>query len=171
MAAETALTLDTINNTNLKTVAEAPAWSLAQKAMNDIQHTDRHSGYLDLAMKNTVDHQNRMNMLAESSVARFMERANTMDPSEAISTAKAFKGESDSAVLSLLSQISAGVVGQKTASIAVPETGLSSALAGLNAVNSSNYSNNTTNSSLAASMAAIASVLNKIAYNTPPTSA
>jgi hypothetical protein len=93
----TDLTLDTINNANLKTIGEAGAFAVAQ------------------LFQNQVSHGKRMDQLAEMFMGRLLSDSNAVDPAEAVSTAKLFKGESDSAVLSLLTQLAGGSVGAKIA--------------------------------------------------------
>lgn len=58
-------TLDTINNTNLKTIAEAGSFAQAQ------------------SMQNMVAHTNRMSILAEAATGRLVELLATTDVSEA----------------------------------------------------------------------------------------
>ncbi len=57
-------TLDTINNTNLKTIAEAGSFAQAQ------------------AMQNMVSHQNRLNIIAEAATGKVAELLATTDISE-----------------------------------------------------------------------------------------
>lgn len=163
-------TLDTINNTNLKVIAENPSWTLAQKQANDISHAKRTDQLAELALQNAISHQNRINTLSESYVGGMLEKSVSIDPAEAVSSAKMFKGESDSAILSLLTQLNGGQIGAKIAQSTAPETGVPIVplMAQLNALNSQNYNNNTTNASLAATMGAISTILSKIAYNNPP---
>jgi hypothetical protein len=165
-------TLDTINNTNLKVVAETPSWALAQKQNNDISHAKRVDQLIEISMQGMIEHKQRLNQIAEIYLGRISDNASSLDPVEAISTSKAFSGESNSQISSLLAQLAAGQIGAKTAQSTPPtsatDTGFSSLLAMMNTLNQQNYSNNTTNSSLAATMTALASILNKIAYNSPP---
>jgi len=58
-------TLDTVNNTNLKTVGEAASFAQAQ------------------SMQNMVAHTNRMNIIAEAATAKCAEMLATTDISEA----------------------------------------------------------------------------------------
>lgn len=165
-------TLDTVNNTNLKVVAENPAWALAQKQANDISHAKRVDQLIEISMQSMIEHKQRLNQISEIYLGRLSDNASSLDPVEAISTSKAFHGEANSTILSLLGQLAAGQLGAKVAQSTPPtsaaDTGFSSLLAMQNTLNQQNYSNNTTNASLAATMTALAGILNKMAYNNPP---
>jgi hypothetical protein len=161
----TELTLDTINNTNLKTVGEANAWSLAQKAMNDASHASRLDKIAEISLGNLVGHQGRMMQLSEMVIGKFGENATSMDPLEAISTSKLIRSESDSALTSVLAALSSGQISAKIAQSTPPtsasDTGFAGLLAMNNTLNQQNYSNNTTNSSLAAAMIALSAIMTR----------
>jgi hypothetical protein len=176
-------TLDTINNANLKTVGEANAWSIAQKAMNDISHAKRVDSISEVALSNLVAHQGRMMQLSEMVIGKFGENATSMDPIEALSIAKGMRSESDSALTSTLAALSSGQIGAKVAMTTPPETGVTQLFAQLNALSQQNAQNgnaqnaqalaaynamNQTNQSTNAAMLAIAQVLAKVATLTPP---
>ena len=165
-------TLDTILNSNLKTIAETPAWTTAQKEANDISHAGRLDKVIEMSMQNFVAHQQRSNMLAETYVGKQVENMTSVDPIEATATAKLFRGESDSALSSLLAQLASGQIGAKTAMTTPPETGVTGMFAQLNALTAQNSQNNASisqmNEATNAAMVAIAQVLGKIAQTTPP---
>lgn len=179
-------TLDTINNSNLKTVAEAGAWSIAQKSMNDVIHAKRVDSIAEVALGNLVAHQGRMLQLSEMVVGKFGENATSVDPIEAVATSKLLRSESDAAITSILSALNAGALGNKTVAITPPETGVANAMAILNSIYQQNAQNgnsqsaqalaafnsmNQTNQSTNAAMLAIAQVLAKVAVSTPPETA
>lgn len=176
-------TLDTINNSNLKTVGESGAWSNAQKMMNDISHAKRVDSMAEIAMSNLVAHQGRMLQLSEMVVGKFGENATAIDPIEAMSVAKGFRSESDSALTSTLAALSSGQIGAKVAMTTPPESGVTQLFAQLNALSNQNAQNNNsnnaqnlaalnamnqTNQATNAAMLAIAQVLVKAAQTTPP---
>lgn len=165
-------TLDTINNANLKTIAETPAWTNAQKQANDISHAKRVDQLMEMAMQNLVGHQQRLNMLAETFVGKSIENSTSVDPTEAVAVSKLFKGESDSAISSILAQLASGQIGAKTAMTTPPETGVTQMFAQLNALTAQNNQNTSSianmNQATNAAMLAIAQVLTKIAQTTPP---
>jgi len=160
-------TLDTINNTNLKTIAESGAWTTAQKQANDISHAKRTDQLMEVAMQNLVGHQQRLGMLAETYVGAQIITATSADPVEAVAVAKLFKGESDSAISSLLAQLASGQLGAKIAISTPPESGIPQMLSQLNAVTAQNSQNAASianmNESTNVAMLAIAQVLAKIA--------
>jgi len=164
-------TLDTILNTNLKTIAETPAWAMAQKQQNDISHAGRLDKLLEVSLQNLVSHQQRSNMLAETYVGKQIENMTSVDPIEATATSKLFHGESDSAMASLLAQLSSGQIGAKIAQSTPPESGVPQGLAQLNAVLSANGQNQASianmNQATNAAMVAIAAVLAKVVQTTP----
>lgn len=165
-------TLDTILNSNLKTIAETPAWTTAQKEQNDISHAGRLDKVIEMSMQNFLAHQQRSNMLAETYVGKQIENMTSVDPVEAVATSKLFHGESDSAIASLLAQLASGQIGAKTAMTTPPETGVTQQFAQLNALTNMNSQNNNSiaqmNESTNVAMLAIAQVLTKIAQTTPP---
>jgi hypothetical protein len=165
-------TLDTINNTNLKTIAETGAWSTAQKHCNDISHAKRTDQLMEMAMQNLVGHQQRLSMLAETYVGQEISNATAVDPVESVAVAKLFKGESDSALASVLAQLASGQMSAKIAQSTPPETGLTGMFAQLNALTQQNSANNASianmNQSTQVAMLAIAQVLSKVAQSTPP---
>jgi hypothetical protein len=179
----TDLTLDTINNSNLKTVGEMPAWAIAQKQASDISHATRSDKFSELAYQNAValqnlqnqsalDHTNGVRAISQNYLGALAEKMVTLDPTESTAIGQLFKANGDSSMLSILSQLSGGQIGAKVAQSTPPtsaaDTGFSSLLAMQNTLNQQNYSNNTTNSSLAATMTALAGILTKQLVNTPP---
>ena len=163
--------LDTINNTNLKSIAEIPSWSMAHKTANDISHAKRTDQLVELSMQNMVNHQQRINVISETYIGRLCDNASSVDPTEAVATAKLFKGESDSAITSLLASLASGQIGVKAAQSTPPETGVTQLIAQLNALTSQNSANQShvqnMNQATLVSMSAIAQVLAKLAQTTP----
>lgn len=168
-------TLDTINNTNLKTIAETGAWSIAQKHCNDISHAKRTDQLLELSMQNLVGHQQRLSMLAETYVGDQIINATSADPVEAVAVSKLFKGESDSAISSILAQLASGQIGTKIALTTPPETGITQMFAQLNSLTQQNNMNiaaiQNMHEATNVAMLAIAQVLSKISQTTPPKTA
>ena len=179
----TELTLDTINNSNLKTVGEMPAWSMAQKQASDVSHAARSDKFAELAYQNAIslqnvqnqtalDHTNSVRSISQKFLGALAEKMVTLDPAESTSMGQLFKANGDSSILSILSQLSGGQVGAKVAQStpSTSDTGLPGLMAAMNTLNQQNYSNNTTNSSLAATMTALAGILTKQLVNVPPKS-
>jgi hypothetical protein len=146
-------TLDTINNANLKTVGESGAWSIAQKAMNDVSHASRIDKIAEVALSNLVAHQGRMQQLSEMVIGKFGENATSVDPLEAVAVGKTLRSESDAANASILAGLAAGRQSLNSAS--------ADNFATFNAMNHTNQATN-------AAMLAIAQVLAKVAQTTPP---
>jgi hypothetical protein len=106
-------TLDTINNTNLKTVGESLAGSLAMM-------------YQDQAA-----HRARLNGIFEAATAKAIERIHSFSTDDAVAQGALLRGGANSDILSILGQIAAGSVANKTVAITPPETGVSRSLADL----------------------------------------
>ena len=89
--------VDAITISGVSSIAEAGSISIA----NLFQHQTNHARRLD--------------MLAEAHLAKCLDNFASVDPYEAVAISKLFKGEADSSVSSLLSQLAAGQVAAKTA--------------------------------------------------------
>jgi hypothetical protein len=176
-------TLDTVNNVNIKTVGEEPAWAAAQRQVGSAAHLDRMDRMSEVLFSDLLEHRKHINLLTTTYLGRVCDNASSIDPVEAISTAKAFKGESDSSITSLLAALAAGQISAKVANTTPPETGITQLFAQLNALTNQNSQNsgaiaaqnfgllnamNQTNQATNAAMAAIAQVLAKMAQTTPP---
>lgn len=99
-------TLDTINNANLKTVAEAGSHSMA------------------LAMENAVAHQGAMFQIRELALGRLAKVMTEIDPAEAVSLLKATSGnEPASQISALLAALASGQQQVKAAQSTPPPTG------------------------------------------------
>lgn len=97
--------VDSVANANVKTVGEAAAHSMA------------------LAMQNSVAHQNRLNILAETAMAQAIKGLQEVDPLEAISTVKALTGNDNSqAILAQLAALASGQQAAKIGQSTPPET-------------------------------------------------
>ena len=88
---------DALTFNNVKTIGEAGSFYVAQM------------------FGNATSHQHRLDMLAEGYIGRCLNTMASIDPVEAVATAKMFKGESDSSIATLLAQLSAGQMGAKSA--------------------------------------------------------
>lgn len=88
---------DALTIGNVKTVAEAASFAMASL----FQHQ--------------VNHARRLDSLAEAHLGKVLNNFASVDPAEAVATAKLFKGEADSGLSSLLAQLSSGQVGAKIA--------------------------------------------------------
>ena len=71
--------VDSVTNANFKTVAEAASVGLAQA--------------MAVQAQNLASHQQRLNLLAESSLAQMLNKMNALDPEEAASIAKVEKSD------------------------------------------------------------------------------
>ncbi len=175
--------MDTVNNVNIKTVGEEPAWAAAQRQVGSAAHLDRMDRMSEVLFSDLLEHRKHINLLTTTYLGRVCDNASSLDPVEAISTAKAFKGESDSSIGSLLSSLGAGQIMAKISQSTPPESGVTQMMAQLNALTNQNSQNsnviaaqnfglfnamNQTNQATNAAMAAIAQVLAKMAQTTPP---
>ena len=88
---------DALTIANVKTIAEAASVSMA----NLYQHQTNHARRLD--------------MLAEAHLGKVLNNFAGVDATEAVATAKLFKGEADSGISSLLAQLASGQIGAKVA--------------------------------------------------------
>jgi len=154
-------TIEVLGHTNLKTTAEMPAWANAQRQADLSHHAGRNDRIAELAYSNQVALQARQQNLAldQDSMVRSINNmflasaANKlahMDPLEAISVSKAFHGEADSKIASLLTQLNSGGVATKSMALTPPETGVSSQAGNASVI------------------AAMGQILAKIADRTPP---
>lgn len=97
---------DALTIGNVKTVAESASFAMATL----FQHQ--------------VNHAHRLDMLAEAHLGKVLNNFASVDPAEAVATAKLFKGEADSGLSSILAQLSMGQMGVKAAQSTPGDTGL-----------------------------------------------
>ena len=88
---------DALTIGNVKTVGEAASFAMASL----FQHQ--------------VNHARRLDSLSEAHLGKVLNNFASVDPVESVATAKLFKGESDSAISSLLAQLASGQIGAKVA--------------------------------------------------------
>jgi len=101
--------VDSVTNANFKTVAEAASVGLAQA--------------MAVQAQNLASHQQRLNLLAESSLAQMLNKMNALDPEEAASIAKVEKSDLGKIISELGSQIAGLQQMLKGAQTTLPETG------------------------------------------------
>lgn len=101
--------LDGVVNANFKTVAEAATVGLSQA--------------LAVQAQNLASHQQRLNLLAESSLAQMLNRMNALDPEEAASISKVEKSDVSKLLAELGGSIAAIQQQLKGAQTSLPETG------------------------------------------------
>jgi len=89
--------IDALTIGNVKTVGEAASFAMASL----FQHQ--------------VNHARRLDSLAEAHLGKVLNNFASIDPVEAVSAAKLFKGEADSGISSLLAQLASGQIGAKVA--------------------------------------------------------
>jgi len=89
--------VDALTISNVKSVGEAASFAMASL----FQHQ--------------VNHARRLDSLAEAHLGKVLTSFASTDPVEAVSVAKLFKGESDSAISSILAQLATGQIGAKVA--------------------------------------------------------
>lgn len=89
--------VDALTIGNVKTVGEAASFAMASL----FQHQ--------------VNHARRLDSLAEAHLGKVLNSFASVDPVEAVSAAKLFKGESDSGISSILAQLASGQIGAKVA--------------------------------------------------------
>ena len=95
---------DALTTGNVKTVAESASFAMATL----FQHQ--------------VNHAHRLDMLAEAHLGKVLNNFASVDPTEAVATAKLFKGEADSGLSSILAQLATGQMGVKAAQSTPGET-------------------------------------------------
>ena len=111
MAADQGL-IDSVANANTKTVAEAAAFFMAQSMGMFTQH-----------MANLQNHQNRINVLAETALAKSVEMLQTIDMAEAAAETKVASGNDLATQLSaLLAALNSGQQGVKASQTTPPVT-------------------------------------------------
>lgn len=144
--------LDTVANTRILAVGGEASWAAAQRQVGSAAHMDRMDRYSEVLMTDLLEHRKHVNLLTTTYLGRVCDNASTIDPIEAASTAKLFQGSSDSNMLSLMAQLSAGGVGAKIMDSVPPESPVIAQLAQLNAVTNQNSqnSNSIMNQNLAA---------------------
>jgi hypothetical protein len=102
-------TLDAVNNSNFKTIAEAGAITLSQ--------------VIALQAQNAASHQNRVNVLAEAALAAALKNQTELDPTEAASIRKVDNAD----LAKVLAELGSAVAGiqqmLKGAQTTLPETG------------------------------------------------
>lgn len=89
--------VDALTISNVKSVGEAASFAMASL----FQHQ--------------VNHARRLDSLAEAHLGKTLNNFASVDPLESVSAAKLFKGESDSAISSILAQLASGQIGAKVA--------------------------------------------------------
>jgi len=89
--------VDALTIGNVKTVGEAASFAMASL----FQHQ--------------VNHARRLDSVAEAHLGKVLNNFASVDPAEAVATAKLFKGEADSGISSLLAQLASGQIGAKVA--------------------------------------------------------
>lgn len=103
--------VDALTIGNTKTVAEAAAFSMAQRFQDETAHA------------------RRVHLMAEAHLGKVLNNFTSVDPAEAVATAKLFAGASDSGLSSLLAQLATGQIGAKIGQSTPPESGVTSLLA------------------------------------------
>ncbi len=170
-AAENTATIVGIQN--LKQIAGHDSWANAQRQTSMTSHSDRTDKFAEIAYQNAIsnqqlatqaalDHQVEIRSINKMVLGVLANKLINVDAEEAISSSQLFKGNANSDILSLLTQISSGQVSLKAAVSSPPttaaDTGFASLLAMNNTLNQQNYSNNAANSSLAAIMTALSAI-------------
>lgn len=107
---------DAVTQSNVKTIAEAPAESqaLLSKMM---------ASAAGLAMQNAVAHQQQMNAISQAATTVAVNKLLNMDPSEALSLVKANSGNDVAQQMQqLLAALNSGQQGVKSAQTTPPVT-------------------------------------------------
>jgi hypothetical protein len=158
--------VDGVVSTNFKVLAEAAAAAHAKLLDSNAQSfasgVQNQVAAQNMALQNAVASQNRINSISEAALAKFIDNLSSVDPIEAASTARLFKGEADSSIASLLAQQSAGAIGIKQAQSV--DGSLASQLASLSASVASQATQ-------LGSVVAVLQQLMKGAQSTPPETA
>ena len=112
--------VDGVVSTNFKSLAEAAAAAQAKLYESNAQSfaagVQNQTAAQNMALQNAVASQNRISSIAEAALAKFIDNLSSVDPIEAVSTARLFKGDADSSIASLLAQQSAGAIFAMTSS-------------------------------------------------------
>lgn len=111
--------VDGVVSTNFKSLAEAAAAAQAKLYESTAQSfsagIQNQVAAQNIALQNAVASQARINSISEAALAKAITDLGSVDPVEAVSTARLFKGDADSSIASLLAQQSAGLMGVKQA--------------------------------------------------------
>lgn len=102
-------TLDAVNNSNFKTIAEASAVGLAQA--------------MAIQAQNAAAHQNRVNVLAESALAAALKNQTELDPTEAAAIRKVDTADLAKVMAELNAALASIQQSIKSAQTTPPETG------------------------------------------------
>jgi hypothetical protein len=131
-------TIEVLGHTNLKTVAEAPSWASAQRQLNIISAAERTDKYSDLAYGNAIAHQNLANqsaldyvndtrLISKMVLGSLADKILNIGSDDAVAQGQLYKGGADASIMSVLGQLAGGSIGNKTAAITPPETGVANA--------------------------------------------
>ncbi len=107
---------DSVSSTNLKNLGDNPTLHNAIGIQNALAAQQ-------LAQQNLLAHQNRMNVLAETAVASAIRSVSVTPQEEASAGATEKGGDQPAQITALLSALSAGQMGAKTAMTTPPQTG------------------------------------------------
>ena len=102
---DTTQTLDTVNNTNLKVIAESGAWTIAEKEMNDVLHVKRMDTYIENNIQNAIMHQQKNHISAEVHLGSFIDIMTSVDPIKAVSDSKILSIPTNDLLSQILSKI------------------------------------------------------------------
>jgi len=131
-------TIETLGHDNLKCVAAAPAWASAQRQLNLMNAAERTDKYSDLAYSNAIAHQNLANqsaldyqndtrLISKMVLGALADKILNIGSDDAVAQSQLYKGGADASIMSVLGQLSGGSIGNKTAAITPPETGVANA--------------------------------------------
>lgn len=131
-------TIEVLGHTNLKTVAEAPAWASAQRQLNLMNAAERTDKYSDLAYSNAIhaqalstqsaqDYLNDTRMISKMVLGSLADKILNIGSDDAVAQGALYKSGADASIMSVLGQLSGGSIGNKIQASTVPETGVAGA--------------------------------------------
>ena len=131
-------TIEVLGHTNLKAVAEGPAWAAVQSQLDSVHAKSLARSYDNIALGNAVAHQNLSNqsaldylndqrMLSKLMLGSLTHKMLVMGTDDAVAESALLKGGADSSLMTILGQLGAGTLAVKNGAITPPETGVANA--------------------------------------------
>jgi len=130
--------IDSLGYDNLKGVAAGPSWASVQHQINKMAESERSGRYSDLAFSNAIAHQNLANqsaldyqndtrLISKMVLGALADKILNIGSDDAVAQSQLYKGGADASIMSVLGQLAGGSIGNKTAAITPPETGVANA--------------------------------------------
>jgi hypothetical protein len=131
-------TIETLGHDNLKGVAAAPSWAAIQRQLDISAHGSRADRYAELAYSDAVanarlsnqsalDYLNDTRAISKMVLGTLADKILNIGSDDAVAQGQLYKGGADASIMSVLGQLAGGSIGNKTAAITPPETGVANA--------------------------------------------